>query len=258
MQSDAQEAVPAASSSAPGSPLMFVLVFAVAVTLALLWIYLLIGWLYVIVAPDPWMDERGRKGIELVVFPLAWIAGLFLKRGFQPRLRTPYGPHRTVPAIARGGRAGSHRPAACAGVGRSSVVAGRGTLAGCNAHRRCRLRWQHPLSQADGRPGRSARLANPVWDRSRKLHLVSDRNVSDRKQRECFLVHPRGRSHRCAGIARIRGGGSEIPALFICLDPRCLELCADASPGGVWIPYGGGDRNLECPITESRRRVPAF
>ncbi len=79
MQSDAHEAVPAASASAPESPLMFVHVFAVAVTLALLWIYLFGGLLYVIVAPDPWM--RGLEGIELVVFPLAWIAGLLLKWG---------------------------------------------------------------------------------------------------------------------------------------------------------------------------------
>ena len=82
MQSDAQEAVPAASSSEPGSPLMFVLVFAVAVTLAFLWLHLAVGRVYLIVAPDPWMDE-GREGIELVVFPLAWIAGLLLKRGFN-------------------------------------------------------------------------------------------------------------------------------------------------------------------------------
>ena len=80
MQSDAHEAVPAASASAPESPLMFVHVFAVAVTLALLWIFLFGGLLYVIVAPDPWMDER-REGIELVAFPLAWIAGLLLKWG---------------------------------------------------------------------------------------------------------------------------------------------------------------------------------
>ena len=83
MQSDAQEAVPAASSSEPGSPLMFVLVFAVAVTLAFLWLHLAVGRVYLIVAPDPWMDKLGREGIELVVFPLAWIAGLLLKRGFN-------------------------------------------------------------------------------------------------------------------------------------------------------------------------------
>ena len=60
---------------------MFVLVFAVAVTLAYLWLHLAFGRVYVIVAPDPWMDKLGREGIELVVFPLAWIAGLLLKWG---------------------------------------------------------------------------------------------------------------------------------------------------------------------------------
>ena len=81
MQSDAHEAVPAASVSAPESPLMFVHVFAVAVTLAYLWLHLAFGRVYLIVAPDPWMDKLGREGIELVVFPLAWIAGLLLKWG---------------------------------------------------------------------------------------------------------------------------------------------------------------------------------
>ena len=64
MQSDAHDAVPAASASAPESPLMFVHVFAVAVTLAFLWLHLAVGQVYLIVAPDPWMDDSGAKGLS--------------------------------------------------------------------------------------------------------------------------------------------------------------------------------------------------
>ena len=258
MQSDAHDAVPAASASAPESPLMFVHVFAVAVTLAFLWIHLAVGRVYLIVAPDPWMDKLGREGIELVVFPLAWIAGLLLKWGssrisaLRTSLIAPFLPLLAAGVLALIGlllALAWDGPASWLGVARwpaAMLIAAAGYVGSILYPRLTAV-----LAGALVSPTLFGIVAaNFISSQLVMYRIANNENASSFILVVAVTV--------ALALLVIRGGGSEIPALFICLDPRCLELCADASPGGVGIPLWGGGQRLVCPITESWRQMPAL